>query len=256
MKSWTVLALLVAGAALVWIAVGQMPDGRLHVFLLDVDGGQGVIVRTASGSVALIDGGSSPSVLLTALGRCLPFWQRSLRAVIATEQSNSAVAPLMDASQRYDIGFALGPPAGSRPGAAYDSWRSILQEHRVPLVEAQAGMVIDLADGTLIEITDVASTTLALRISYGDTSLLLPGQRSSLPLPLDATIVAIPLPSKSTPGLSLAETVQAVVFFTGSQSGQSKLLPPLSDVTVYSTQHDGTLELVSDGVQVEIRPHK
>ena len=114
MKSRIVLALLVAAAALVWIAVGQMPDGRLHVFLLDVDGGQAVIVRTATGQAALIDGGSKPGALLTAMGRCLPFWQRSLSAVIATEQSNAPVAALMDASKRYDIGIAVAPPAGSR----------------------------------------------------------------------------------------------------------------------------------------------
>ena len=160
MKNRTVLALLAAGAALVIIAVRQMPDGRLHVFLLDVDGGQGAIVCTAGGSVTVIDGGSSPSVLLTALGKYLPFWQRDLRAVIATQQGNSAITPLMDASKRYDVAFALGPPSGSRPGAAYESWRSLLQERRVPLIEAQAGMVVDLADGTLIEV-DVASTTLA-----------------------------------------------------------------------------------------------
>jgi beta-lactamase superfamily II metal-dependent hydrolase len=254
MKHRTVfILLLAAGAALVWIAVGQMPDGRLHVHMLDVESGQGVIVRTATGRVALIDGGAKPGVLLAALGNHLPFWQRTLHVVVATHQGETAILPLLEASKRYAVTNALGPAAGDHPTAVYQSWRSLLQEHRLSLTEVQAGAIIDMADGTLIEVAAVTSATLSIRISYGDVSLLLPGPQTAAPNALDATVVAFPLTRTTQTTVTVADAVQSVALFSGKRSSREQTLPAWPGVAVFSTARDGIIEMISDGATVTMR---
>ena len=53
-------------------ALASRPDGRLHVTVLNTGSSTAVLVRTADGSTVLVDGGSSPTALLAALGRVMP----------------------------------------------------------------------------------------------------------------------------------------------------------------------------------------
>ncbi|HYM50579.1 MAG TPA: ComEC/Rec2 family competence protein, partial [Candidatus Limnocylindrales bacterium] len=60
------------------------PDGRLHVYALDVGSGSAVLVRTPSGEQVLIDAGPDPNLVAQALGRALPPTARRLTAWIVT----------------------------------------------------------------------------------------------------------------------------------------------------------------------------
>ena len=57
---------------LVWQSALNAPDGRLHLTVLDVGGGEALLVTTPSGRQMLVNGGSSPTSLSDALGRRLP----------------------------------------------------------------------------------------------------------------------------------------------------------------------------------------
>jgi hypothetical protein len=62
----------------VWQAALAAPDGRLHLTLLDVGGGDALLVQTPAGRTILIDGGSSLSLLSDCLGRRPPLAHRQL----------------------------------------------------------------------------------------------------------------------------------------------------------------------------------
>ena len=80
-KVWALLGVaLLLTAALLLIR----PDGRVHVYALDVGTGSAVLVRAGDGQQVLIDGGPDPDKFAQAIGRALPPTARELRAWIIT----------------------------------------------------------------------------------------------------------------------------------------------------------------------------
>jgi competence protein ComEC len=74
-KVWAVLcAATLATVTLLLIR----PDGRVHVYALDVGTGSAVLVRTANGHQLLIDAGPDADKLAQALGRALPPTARTI----------------------------------------------------------------------------------------------------------------------------------------------------------------------------------
>ena len=255
MKRWTiVIAVLAATALLVWIAALQTPDGRLHVIFLDTESGQGILVRTPSGHTIVIDGGPRPSVLLTALGRYLPFWQHTIDSIIATHRGTTALVPLTDVSRRYNVLAAVFPPTAAAPSAAFASWQRVLLDRHVPLTEAQTGTLLDMADGTLIRVSAASDGHLALEISYGELNVLLPGTQETVPDILNATIVAVPTSARAAPKLPLADSVAALILLSGKRGAAPASPPSAPNIDVWSTAVHGPLELVSDGSRYQIRP--
>ncbi len=80
-KVWALLGITaLLAAALVLIS----PDGRVHVYALDVGTGSAVLVRTGAGEQVLIDGGPDGDKFAQSIGRALPPTARELRAWIIT----------------------------------------------------------------------------------------------------------------------------------------------------------------------------
>ncbi len=80
-KVWAALgitALLAAAVVLI------SPDGRVHVYALDVGTGSAVLVRSGGGEQVLIDGGPDGDKFAQSIGRALPPTARELRAWIIT----------------------------------------------------------------------------------------------------------------------------------------------------------------------------
>jgi competence protein ComEC len=72
------------GCILIWLGVSSQPDGRLHLYFLDIGQGDGILIQTPSGRQVLIDGGASPESLFNELGQVMPFWDRSLDIIAMT----------------------------------------------------------------------------------------------------------------------------------------------------------------------------
>jgi hypothetical protein len=79
-------AILIGGLMVVLLAVALSwrADNRLHVYVLDVDG-HPVLVQTPGGKQVLIGGSNSPSGLLSALGKLLPFWDRDIDLLVVPQ---------------------------------------------------------------------------------------------------------------------------------------------------------------------------
>ena len=72
------LFLPIAATVLILLAVSQEPDGRLHLWVLDVGQGDAILLKTPNGHTALIDGGPGATPVLNGIGAHIPFWQRHL----------------------------------------------------------------------------------------------------------------------------------------------------------------------------------
>src|SRR4029077_70140 len=74
-RVWAVLA---AASLATVVLLLIRPDGRVHVYALDVGTGSAVLVRTANGHQLLIDAGPDADKLAQALGRALPPTARTI----------------------------------------------------------------------------------------------------------------------------------------------------------------------------------
>ena len=103
-------AVLFSGGALLLLLlamVSSRPDGKLHVWFLDVGHSNAVLVQTPGGAQILVDGGRYPSRLLTAIGDRLPFYDRELELVVITHPDDFDTAALPALFSRYRAGAVL-----------------------------------------------------------------------------------------------------------------------------------------------------
>ena len=253
----------------------SFPDGRLHVWLLDVGHSNAALLQTPNGAHILVDGGRFPSRLLTSIGDRLPFYDRSIEILVITHPDESDIAALQAVLHRYTVGVALlnGQP---------NETETFLQIKREladsKTVEVRAGYTIELDDGVFIEvlhpqsqpsITDkLNDQVIVLRVAYGDFALLLTsdlsrrGQRLMLennihPL---ANIMQIPQHGASHALESeFLDLVQPQIALLQSDAANRRRDPDpvtlaLFDVPVFRTDEGGVIHLKSDGRQVWVNP--
>jgi competence protein ComEC len=167
------LALLALLAVLVWGAALSAPDGRLHLTVLDVGSGDGLLIQTPSGRTLLVDGGPSPNRLSDLIGRRLPLTDRNLDWLVVAAAGEEQLAALPSALERFPPGEVLwsGPPAGSYSARRL---RRYLAEARIPITPAEAGQSLDLGEGATLELLTVTRRGAVLLLEWGEFSALLP----------------------------------------------------------------------------------
>ncbi len=134
------------------LTLASRPDGRLHLFALDIGQGDAILVVAPTGETALIDGGPDPDLTLRRLGERLPFWQRRLDVLVLTHPHEDHLAGLLPALERFQVGMVIDP------GRAYDnpSYPRFLElaadEPDAVVRQARAGDVIRLGPDARLRI--------------------------------------------------------------------------------------------------------
>jgi beta-lactamase superfamily II metal-dependent hydrolase len=121
----------VLAASVAW-AIASRPDGRLHVTVLNTGSSPAVLVRTGDGRNILVDGGSSPTQLLAALGRVLSPATSNLDMVVVTGGEEAAVNGLGGLPGHYTVGTVVMPgelnPGGNNiVGALENAGANVLE---------------------------------------------------------------------------------------------------------------------------------
>src|SRR5260370_27418800 len=138
-KVWAVLGIF--SLAVVALLLSR-PDGRGHVYALDVGTGAAVLVRTANGHQILIDAGPDADRFAQAIGRVLPPTARRIEVWLVT------------GGRRVNIGAAAAVLSRFRVGsmaiAAPDPWsaslRALVQESQwggIRVASANGPVVVD-----------------------------------------------------------------------------------------------------------------
>ena len=117
-------------AGLLWFQVVTSPDGRLHFLVLDVGQGDSVFIVTPKGRQVLIDGGPERLSGLRALGRHMPFWDRSLDVVVLTHPDEDHLGGLPGVLESYRVCTLLESPSESNT-AAYNHWRKVVSRRNL-----------------------------------------------------------------------------------------------------------------------------
>ncbi len=160
-------------AWLLWRSLFLLPDGRLHIRLLEAGSADVLLITSPGGQHVLINGGESPSALSAALGRSLPPFQRQLDALIIANPASYQVAALPVVVERYPpdlIWWGGGTQASREASRLYRQ----TQDAGIPLRQAATGDVLWLDAGVRLEAVDAGPRGLTLLLTWQDFRLLLP----------------------------------------------------------------------------------
>ncbi len=163
-------------------AFGNAGSGRLAVAFLDVGQGDAIYIESPTGVQVLIDGGPDKSVL-AELSSVMPFFDRSLDALVVTNPDQDHFAGFIDVLNRYDVSTFIEPGVEKLSGSWEDLERRVGEEGAARVV-ARRGQSIDIGGGAVIDILfpdrDVAGVesntgSIIARLRYGASSVLLMG---------------------------------------------------------------------------------
>jgi competence protein ComEC len=183
MVQWMVFLVLIATNALLF----SIPTAHgLSVTFFDVGQGDSILIESPTGVQVLVDAGPDGSAL-RELGMRLPFWDRTLDAVVLTHPDQDHIGGMKDVLERYEVETII------EPGIANDTraWHATLDAMQAEIdagavhTLARRGQRLELGGGVYADvlypdkdvtnIKDTNSGSVVLRVVYGDTSFMLTG---------------------------------------------------------------------------------
>lgn len=180
---WLVLGILLVTTLFIWgIEIRRDRRGELTVSFLDVGQGDAIYIEAPNGNQVLIDGGRGRQTL-RALGRVMPFGDRSLDLVIATHPDQDHVGGLPDIVARMQIDGVMTTENTSATGA-YEAFENEVRAEQAMRILARSGERIMLDEGVVLEILspdrnvagwETNTASVVAKLSYGATSFLFTG---------------------------------------------------------------------------------
>lgn len=258
---------------------GSDVEAGLLVSFLDVGQGDSIFLRSPSGKTMLVDGG--PDGSFPVIDRYLTSLNvAGLDVVVASHLHADHIGGLIQVVDTYPIGDFYYPPFDAE-SETYFNLLDALKESQATVHNPLAGAssLIPWDDAVTVSILspydtiyqDFNDTSYIIRISYGNTAVLLTG---------DATEVAEKLALKALPNSLFRADVLKVahhgsrdatfepfldavspaiaVISVGKDNDyghpHDALLDRLSErgITVYRTDRDGTISLLLDGTSVKV----
>lgn len=253
---------------LVWSFYFSLPDGKLHLKVLDVGQGDAIYLETPGGYRILIDGGPDSHVL-KYLGDSIPFYSRKIDLLILTHPQADHLAGLVEVAKRYQIG-TLWVSDSENNTKVFSRWQEVLRQKRINKIKVSSGDKIKLPDKTsilvvwppkLIKSVDLNSTSVVILVSFGKFDALLTGDADRQFQPytmMNAPVEVFKVPhhgSKTALNEGFVKTLspQISIISVGEKNsyghpnqGVINFLETIGS-KVYRTDNNGTVEIVSDG---------
>ncbi len=254
-------------AALVWHAALAHPDGRLHVVLLPVGNGEALLVRSPTGRVALLGGGSRGTALAEGLGRFLGAGELLDWWVVGSPRQE-ATAALLTALPAYPPQAVLWAGQANISAAAR-TLHARLEDAGIPLTEAQPGQALLLGGGARLELLSTSPRGGIFLLTWRNFRLLLPlgadfetletlqAQTDRL-APLSGLLLAeggyAPLnPPEVVTALAPRFLLLSVQPADPAGRPDLWLLQALQDYPLLRTDHCGWVEMTTDGERLWVQ---
>jgi competence protein ComEC len=176
---------VIGGLLLLDIGIGlalvETSHHVLTVSFLDVGQGDAILIETPSGVQFLVDGGAG-RLVVSDLSTLLPFYDRSIDAVLATHADGDHIGGLVDVLDLYQVGYVFSADMAQETAVAQAFETAAVQETS-RLVTPRRGEVVALGDGVTLLVLwpnqDLPSAeneaSVVAKLIYGNTSFLLTG---------------------------------------------------------------------------------
>ncbi len=281
-KKWIIPPLTIA-TVLVWAAILNMPDDKLHVSILNIGQGDAILIQTPNRQDILIDGGPNPQAIGLELGKKLPFWDRTIDLVILTQPQADHVTGLIDVFQKYKVSQVIEPgiPYGS---ITYQHWLNLVNDKKIRHEIGHARQEINLGSGIEIEVLhppspflqdtsdDIDNNGIVLRLNWNKVSFLFTadiGQEAEWHLIAQrANLQAIVLKvahhgslTSTSPEFLAAVNPEVAAISAGTNNRfnlphsqvVNRLSEHLGSDKVYITSTHGTIEFITDGDRLWVK---
>ncbi len=183
---YCLIILLFVFTVFVWYAVYSESRKDILVAFLDVGQGDAVFVRAPNGNQILIDGGPNKQIL-SELSSVMPFYDRTIDALILTHSHEDHLNGLIEVLKRYKVGAVLEPGnEGETP--AYAEFEKIIKEKKIRHLYVKRGTKISVDENTFLNIFlpvfnlrngGIHDQMVVGQLIYGKTKFLLTGDMES-----------------------------------------------------------------------------
>lgn len=267
------------GVIVLLTALHSLGDGLLHVYFLNIGQGDAALIRTPDQEYMLIDGGPDDTVL-RELAAVMPFYERRIDVIVLSHPHADHIDGLIEVLERYKVG-AVMITGVSYGYAGYERFLELVEEKGVEVVFVNGD--VDFRLGSVVldivfpfdslagkEFENVNNSSLSLRVLYGERSfyfsgdLEVEGEEKLVSSGLDVRSDVFKAghhgsrTSSSEPLLDLVQPQWAVIS-CGVDNQFSHPHPETithfqeRGITIYRTDLDGRVELVSDGREAWFR---
>ena len=277
---------LVVGASVLWSQLLSSPDGNLRVYFLDVGQGDSTLIVTPSGKQVLVDGGPGAESAAESLSGKLPLGDRSLDLVVLTHLDDDHSRGLFAILERYSVGALM---VGNRMADSprFIPWQAVLDRRGIPRIDVESGFQVQLEPGVVMDVLnpqraegvwppeDRNNDSIVLRLVYDRARFLLAADieaeaegflaRNSLDLDSAVLKVSHHGSGTSTTQLFLDRVSPLVaVVSAGEDNSFGHPAPNVIDRLegsvgvegVYRTDQHCTVEIITDGSTLWVRPEK
>jgi len=179
----TLIALLCVNIFVWYFLLREERSGELRVAFLDVGQGDAIYIEAPNGNQLLVDGGSGGQIL-PALGRVMPFYDRSIDAILATHPDKDHIGGLPLVLERYKVGKVFISGASSNT-AVYKTLEEKVKGSEAEEIIARRGMRLRLSpdvyfdvlfpDVDTSEFKETNDASIVGRLVYKNESFLLTG---------------------------------------------------------------------------------
>lgn len=268
-------------AVLLAYCLSSLPDGKLHIFVLDIGQGDSILVNLPSGEHILIDGGPDEK-LLSLLPQHIPFYDHTIDVMVLSHPHADHMNGLIEVLKRYKVkqvvltGVTYGNPA-------YKAFlEEVAKQNSKPIFVTTDH---DFKIGTVIldmlypsrplqgqEFANLNNSSIVFRLIFGKNKFYFSGDlelegeqklvKSGYDLSADV-LKAGHHGSRTSNSQSLLDLVQPdYAFISCGVDNTFKHPHPETienllerDVTIYRTDLDGTIEMVSNGKNISALLH-
>lgn len=179
----TFLAVLVIAFGL-WLSLIRTGAADTKIVFLAVGQGDAILISQGMNQI-VIDGGRDGGLLLSRLGRHVPFYDRTIEVLIPTHPDSDHIGGLSALLERYQVKTVLDTGARTDTKSAFLFYRDLAREG-AKTVPAVRGTAITLPRGGRLSVVfpfgplpaDMPETnegSVVARFEYGETSFLLTG---------------------------------------------------------------------------------
>ena len=160
----------------------QMPDGRFHIYFLDIGQGDSVLIVTPEGHQILVDGGPAGEVM-NELAEVMPFFDKTIDMIVLSHPHADHMDGLIEVLERYQVDKVLMTGA-SYGGSHYEEFLGELDDEEVILANADSDFVFGSVSFDILypfesvvgqDYANINNSSISMMVEYGDVRILLTG---------------------------------------------------------------------------------
>lgn len=270
------LCILFVITAVVWLALMREDrHGRLTVTFLNIGQGDAIFLDTPSGRQVLIDGGPS-RVVLRELSNVMPWYDRTIDAVVATHPDLDHIGGLPDIFERYKVGLFVESSVRDEEGTDAQALEHAVSKEGARRIVARRGDTIAIGDVRIdilspdraVPNVETNLGCLVARVVYGSTAFMLtcdaPDEIEEYLVRLDPASLRSNVlkaghhgsKTSSSPAFIKAVAPEWAVFSRGCDNRYGHPAPEIVerykefDIPAFDTCVNGPVSFVSDGNEV------